>query len=92
MSMANTPPNVPFLTTEQMREVDRAMVEDYGIALVQMMEHAGRHLTPWAAAASSMESREANGFSWWPALGGTAAADWSPPGGSTIGAPTCGSG
>ena len=27
-----------------MREVDRAMIEDYGIALVQMMENAGRNL------------------------------------------------
>jgi NAD(P)H-hydrate epimerase len=35
---------VPWLTTEQMIEVDRAMVEDYGIELVQMMENAGRNL------------------------------------------------
>jgi NAD(P)H-hydrate epimerase len=34
----------PFLTTDQMREVDRAMVDDYGIALIQMMENAGRNL------------------------------------------------
>lgn len=35
---------IPALTVEQMVEVDRAMVEDYGILLLQMMEHAGRHL------------------------------------------------
>ncbi len=35
---------VPFLTTDQMREVDRAMIEDYHIELVQMMENAGRNL------------------------------------------------
>ncbi len=35
---------VPCLTTEQMIEVDRAMVEDYRIELVQMMENAGRNL------------------------------------------------
>jgi NAD(P)H-hydrate epimerase len=35
---------IPFLTTEQMREVDRAMVEDYHIELLQMMENAGRNL------------------------------------------------
>jgi len=35
---------VPFLDTEQMMEVDRAMIEDYGIDLVQMMENAGRTL------------------------------------------------
>lgn len=36
--------NVPHLTTEQMREVDRAMIEDYHILLIQMMENAGRNL------------------------------------------------
>lgn len=35
---------VPYLTAEQMIEVDRAMVEDYGIELLQMMENAGRNL------------------------------------------------
>ena len=35
---------VPCLTTAQMREVDRAMVEDYRIELIQMMENAGRNL------------------------------------------------
>jgi NAD(P)H-hydrate epimerase len=33
---------VPALTAAQMREVDRIMVEDLGISLVQMMENAGR--------------------------------------------------
>lgn len=35
---------IPFLTTDQMREVDRLMIEDYGIELIQMMENAGRNL------------------------------------------------
>ena len=35
---------VPEITTEQMIEVDRAMIEDYGITLIQMMENAGRGL------------------------------------------------
>lgn len=35
---------VPFLDTEQMKEVDRAMMEDLGIDLIQMMENAGRCL------------------------------------------------
>jgi len=41
-----TPPGVdmPWLSAEQMAEVDRAMVQDYGILLPQMMELAGRHL------------------------------------------------
>ncbi len=36
--------NVPYLTTKQMIEVDRAMIEDYQIQLIQMMENAGRNL------------------------------------------------
>lgn len=35
---------VPYVTTDQMVEVDRAMIEDYGITLIQMMENAGRNL------------------------------------------------
>ncbi len=35
---------VPVVSTDQMREVDRAMMEDYSISLVQMMENAGRNL------------------------------------------------
>jgi NAD(P)H-hydrate epimerase len=34
----------PYLSTEQMVEVDRAMMEDYRIELIQMMENAGRNL------------------------------------------------
>ena len=40
---------VPSLTTEQMREVDRLMIEEYGIVLLQMMENAGRNLARLAA-------------------------------------------
>lgn len=36
--------NVPYVSTEQMVEVDRAMIEDYRIDLIQMMENAGRNL------------------------------------------------
>jgi NAD(P)H-hydrate epimerase len=35
---------IPYLTTDQMVEVDRAMMEDYRIDLVRMMENAGRNL------------------------------------------------
>lgn len=41
---------VPQLTTGQMIEVDRAMVEDYHIELMQMMENAGRNLAHLARA------------------------------------------
>ena len=36
--------DVPFVDTEQMIEVDRAMIEDFHITLIQMMENAGRNL------------------------------------------------
>ncbi len=36
--------SIPHLTTAQMVEVDRAMIEDFRIELVQMMENAGRNL------------------------------------------------
>ena len=51
---------VPCLTTEQMIEVDRAMIEDYGIELIQMMENAGRglaHLARVEFLASAPKSR-----------------------------------
>lgn len=35
---------IPTVSTEQMIEVDRRMIEDYGIQLIQMMENAGRNL------------------------------------------------
>lgn len=35
---------VPSITTEQMIEVDRLMIEEYHIELIQMMENAGRCL------------------------------------------------
>lgn len=44
MSLGSSQVNIPFVTADQMREVDRAMVEDYGISLLQMMENAGRGL------------------------------------------------
>jgi len=39
---------LPALTADQMREVDRMMIEDIGITLLQMMENAGRHLATLA--------------------------------------------
>lgn len=40
--------NIPAITTEQMAEVDRLMIEEYGIELIQMMENAGRSLAELA--------------------------------------------
>ena len=36
--------DIPWLSTEDMIEVDRLMEEEYGITLIQMMENAGRGL------------------------------------------------
>jgi NAD(P)H-hydrate epimerase len=44
MSIPNIDARIPWLTTEQMVEVDRAMLEDFHIELTQMMENAGRNL------------------------------------------------
>ncbi len=35
---------VPYVTADQMREVDRLAVDEFGITLLQMMENAGRAL------------------------------------------------
>lgn len=40
--------SITALTTEQMAEVDRLMIEEYGILLIQMMENAGRNLAEQA--------------------------------------------
>lgn len=40
--------DLPAITTDQMREVDRIMMEDLGIQLIQMMENAGRNLADLA--------------------------------------------
>lgn len=57
-----------YVDTAQMVEVDRAMIEDYHIELIQMMENAGRNLAHplarafWAgihAASESLQWREA---------------------------------
>lgn len=44
MSVPVYPAEVPSLSTSQMAEVDRLMVEEYHIELLQMMENAGRSL------------------------------------------------
>src|SRR6266516_4831106 len=44
MKIPNYLGELPYVTTEQMIEVDRAMMEDMRIELMQMMENAGRNL------------------------------------------------
>ncbi|MEK6222289.1 MAG: NAD(P)H-hydrate epimerase, partial [Chloroflexota bacterium] len=36
--------HVPFVTEDQMRDVDRIAVEVFGLGILQMMENAGRNL------------------------------------------------
>ncbi len=48
MSQKCKPEDIPYLTTDQMMEVDRAMIEDFKIELIQMMENAGRNLASLA--------------------------------------------
>jgi NAD(P)H-hydrate epimerase len=48
---------LPALTTEQMTEVDRLMIEEYGIRLIQMMENAGRNLAEQARRLSGGDLR-----------------------------------
>ena len=40
--------DIPQLTTAQMVEVDRLMIEEWHISLVQMMENAGRNFAELA--------------------------------------------
>ncbi|HEY61177.1 MAG TPA: hypothetical protein G4N95_00850 [Anaerolineae bacterium] len=39
---------IPAITTYQMREVDRLMIDEFHINLIQMMENAGRNLADLA--------------------------------------------
>jgi NAD(P)H-hydrate epimerase len=48
MLYPSTPADIPCVTKAQMVEVDRMMIEDYHIALAQMMENAGRSLASLA--------------------------------------------
>ena len=54
MSNAFSISGVPNLTAEQVVEVDRAMIEDYLIELIQMMENRGVTLSIWPERAFSM--------------------------------------
>lgn len=48
MAYPPIPTDVPYVTKAQMVEVDRVMIEDYHITLIQMMENAGRSLASLA--------------------------------------------
>ncbi|MFW6034295.1 MAG: NAD(P)H-hydrate epimerase, partial [bacterium] len=46
--MRTTGPVLPALTADQMREIDRIMIDELHIDLIQMMENAGRSLADLA--------------------------------------------
>ena len=48
LSVVDPSLHIPRVTADQMREVDRLAVEEFGILLVQMMENAGRCLAQLA--------------------------------------------
>lgn len=75
---------IPALTAEQMREVDRVMVEDLHIELIQMMENAGRNLAELAMARFAPTS-----VSVLAGPGGNGEAAWSPPAISPTAAARC---
>lgn len=50
MNIPNVTGDIPYLTADQMIEVDRLMIEDYKIELIQMMENAGLSLAHLARA------------------------------------------
>ena len=48
---------IPVITTDQMREVDRLMIEKYDVQLIQMMENAGRNLVELVRSARAFCTR-----------------------------------
>ena len=47
---------IPFISVKQMIEVDRLMMEDFGISLIQMMENAGRNLATFVTSNIGLRS------------------------------------
>ncbi len=52
------------VTADQMREVDRLMVDEMGMSLLQMMENAGRSLAEQACRMLGVTSLGAGSKSW----------------------------
>jgi hypothetical protein len=75
---------VPALTGEQMREVDRIMMEELHIQLAQMMENAGRNLADLAL--RRFHPRRSPS---WPGPAATVGAGWWPPDTYPTGVPEC---
>ena len=80
---------VPYLTAGQMAEVDRAMVEDFHIELIQMLENAGRSLAHLARARFLAGNPDGKQVTVLAGTGATAAGPWRAPAGCTPGARGC---
>jgi len=80
---------IPYVTTEQMIEVDRAMMEDYRIELIQMMEMPGATWPILPGCASWMAIPLVNMWSSWQERAATAVARWYAHADCTIGVLRC---
>ena len=79
--------DLPYLTTVQMREVDRAMIEDLNIGLIQMMENAGRNLAQLARGRFFDYDPQGRKVIVRPAPEAMVGVPWSVPGGCTTTGP-----
>jgi len=53
---------VSAVTAEQMREVDRIAVKEFGLGILQMMENAGRNLAGNVQGSTPLQVKS---LSWW---------------------------
>ena len=74
---------IPHLTTEQMVEVDRSMIEDFGIDLPRMMENAGHNLAHLARERFLDGNADGKRIAVLAGRGGNGGVRWSQRGGST---------
>ena len=82
------PASLPWLTTAQMIEVDRIMIDDLGIGLAQMMESAGRDLAQLTRVRFLGGDPRGRRVVVLAGPGGNGGGAWSPPAGCPAGART----
>jgi len=58
--------DLPVVSVKQMAEVDRIMIEEIGISLLQMMENAGRNIAElaWGSSTWRWSSMSIAAVSW----------------------------
>ena len=77
---------IPALTPDQMSRVDRIMVDDFGVTVLQLMEVAGQAVAVWARERFLGAMPAARRCWCWPGAVATAATAWSRPASCTAGA------